>query len=563
MKLEIENEEIANAGAAFCWRTRLNVLECAHCRSLTETVHIPVTVDCPNLRSAWSQEILTYADGSPIPIVIDVYRCYCEGCLKARRTADESTPPAPYQGSNRRCRICGAVDSVPYPKFLSSLTASNRSENCELYRGLCNRPVCKWNRRFQGEIPDVPRTHNKGSYPSGFSKTNWVSDPSEISIHPDLIDWAQNQLPSNGNSLSGWGRNSCYGTKIEYTIEPLQPQTEMLWKDEQGKWKDLAIATKGMSQLDFGDNRKPRARECAEESRLYAYQRRHYYNSDPKTLAEYRELMLAGNPRTEVKAVGSWLWIIVGGLNPTLEEVIAKQYDEKHSQKHPDKDDMAYLPRPAAYGETLGGVKESDEPLSEFYAQWAAKLNPGGWDWQNATLEQKATILGNPEFKRALYQLLIRTSVARVNELEPEKNPNAVAQWVRRELQNPLDSISEKDLANTAGRLGFAVTLNNRARVKVIVPHDAPMSQILSTLNKEKTKSITTATKNAKQDARRERLGKRATKDAINDAVRRVEQAYNDAENGVKFLYANSSTTNELQPNADADVTFSTIGEGE
>lgn len=541
MKSEIENEEIANAGAA-------------------------------------------------------IRKCDCEYCLLWR---DRLETPISYVGWKRRCRVCGALDSISYPKFLATLEASKDVEDCELYRGLCNRSACKRNRRFQGEIPDIQRTHDKGSYPSDYSKTNWLLDPSEISIHPDLVNWAQNPLPSDRKNvvirgvsipaafgILGWGRNTRYGSKIEFKPKDSpEPATALQWEDESAEWRDLKIISDGNSQLDFGDpptgerktyrletykthtgqwktrrvenitfdvvgtgTRKSEAREFAEASHLYAYQRRSYYKSDPKTLLEHGDLMRTANlePDSRVKRTGEWLWVIAGGLTPTTEEIIAKQYEEKHRQKHPDKEDNDYLPRAVAYGETIGGVKESDESLTDFYVRWADKLNPAGWNWQEATAEQKATILGNPDFKRALYQMLIATGVARVNELEPEKNSNTVAQWVRREFQNPLDSITEKDLLDSGGRIGIAVILNNRAKVKVIVPQDAPMSQVLDALNREKAKSARTAAKNATQEAKRERLGKRATKEAVDEAMRRVEQAYNDADSTVKFLYVNGNTANEL-----------------
>jgi len=331
------------------------------------------------------------------------------------------------------------------------------------------------------------------------------------------------------------------------------------YKTETGEWKTRVVIGETFNVVGNG------TRKSSPLSGLKADRLRKDYNNDPKTLLEHHELMRTGTlePRSRVNATGRWLWIVVGGLNPTLEEIMATQFDEKYRQKHPDKDDKDYLPPAVAYGETVGGAKESDESHTDFYVRWADKLNPAGWNWQEATPEQKATILGNPEFKRALYQMLITTGAVRVNELEPEKNPNTMAQWVRRELQNPLDSITDKNMADCSGRIGILVILNNRATVKVIVSHDAPMTEMSNILNGEKAKSIRTATKNAKQDAKRDRLGKRATKDAIYDVVRRVEQAYNDAADTIKFLHANSNTTNELAAKQDADVTFPTISEGE
>jgi hypothetical protein len=195
----------------------------------------PSINNCPNLRSAWSDEA-----GSP-----HLYLCYCPKCLADRARL---TPPTPYIGSKRRCRICQAVDGVPYPKHLKSLWGSKRKEICELFRGLCDRPPCERTRRLPGEIPDNQYyPHGKGSYPLGF-----VDE--EAPIHPDLVDWAQNPLPSDGNSLSGWGRNSRYGSKIEYKPkDPPKPAAEVRWKNESAEWKSLEVILDGGSRLDFGD----------------------------------------------------------------------------------------------------------------------------------------------------------------------------------------------------------------------------------------------------------------------------------------------------------------------
>src|SRR2546426_12081566 len=87
---------------------------------------------CPNLHSAWASGKAQSEEP-----------CYCPSCLSDRAQLTLPIPPAPYIGSKRRCRICGAVDGVPYPRFLQTLMASTCTDVCELYRSLCNRLPCK------------------------------------------------------------------------------------------------------------------------------------------------------------------------------------------------------------------------------------------------------------------------------------------------------------------------------------------------------------------------------------------------------------------------------------
>jgi hypothetical protein len=61
---------------------------------------------CPNLLSAWSQDPLTYADGSPIPRVIDLKRCYCPECLTDRNRKEVQIPARVKSRPFRRKRFC-------------------------------------------------------------------------------------------------------------------------------------------------------------------------------------------------------------------------------------------------------------------------------------------------------------------------------------------------------------------------------------------------------------------------------------------------------------------------
>jgi hypothetical protein len=203
--------------------------------------------------------------------------------LLGKRIIDYGYPtPEPYVGSKRRCQVCGAVDGVPYPRLLKTLTASNSAKGldvCEIFRGLCNRSACVQNRRFidppsnpewetsafitsilaqiSSETPDNFETHGKGSYPSGYCAPSshrfdwgcapsWILDPAEVNVHWTLAAWASNPLPDHRDYPKP-GR--CWPhphAKVDFET------TAMHWL--QVRYPEHLLERYGPSKLDFGDS---------------------------------------------------------------------------------------------------------------------------------------------------------------------------------------------------------------------------------------------------------------------------------------------------------------------
>lgn len=230
----------------------------------------------------------------------------------------------------------------------------------------------------------------------------------------------------------------------------------------------------------------------------------------------------------------------------------------------------------ANYGQrdTKGDHPNHHQERKHWFPFFRAILNEEGWnaieyEWgpegftavAGRTPEREAEIRNHPRFRElvALYQVLF--SGRSIEELDIDKDPNAVAKLLDRakDIRNPLDSIPESERQKAIGNYVCTIVLNNRAMLKILAPLDAPFAEAATALKKDRLKTRRKAIDNAKQDAKARGLGKNATEALIVERVERIDKAYGEA----LIMEDRGLTINDLDDPTPADVIFSTISRGQ
>jgi hypothetical protein len=505
---------------------------------------------CPNLYSAWSAE----PDQWGVVPRPNLYRCVCDVCLNARASSSSTPTPTSLLRMRRRCKDCGAVDTAKYPKFSESLLGSEQLQKCELYRGLCNRPACERNRRFPNQITDISWSHDKGGYPLGYAGE-------EVPIHHDLIDWAMDPLPTDGNSVSELCRlmrvvpvNAPPMENVEsrkaFTPESYFDEMELVKKRISDRriqrvirqWLDAV----SKPRLDFGPVWKPcylSEKEAVERRRDYAEYVRPFHI----------ELLKTSPPPEVGRNTNGLLWAIVP-LNRDAEEIFAEQWEAKYRKKYGDDSKFP----PVIYGETFS-TKKSERTFTEFaeYAAW--KLNQEEWRAHDRTPELDEHIKQQPEYERVLNKLLVEFYNVSPSELAAIRNqdPNTFSKWLNYESHNPSDSITESERKRAEGHYIQTVTLNGRSKLHILTPITEPVEKAVAALARIRRKSELKAADNARQQAKAERLGKKATKELVEAAIAQVTKAFSET----FIMRYNPIDFNKLKGESPTDLHFSTISE--
>lgn len=261
------------------------------------------------------------------------------------------------------------------------------------------------------------------------------------------------------------------------------------------------------------------------------------------------------------------------GLHPEIDfyptHLVHQDYDRHtHSPDDEDDCDAGFEADGISYDgmrATVGDSPNDHQERKHWFPFFRAVLNEEGWaysrwvpegftDINGWTPEREAEIRNHPKFPAfvALYQVFF--SGRSIEELNINKDPNTVAQWLARAREIKSDFISDSDRQKSIGHYVCTVILNNRRSSKILAPLGAP-EEAVKALNRERQKSRRKAMDNARQDAKTKRLGKKATDALITESVMRIDKAYE----GVLVMEDRGFTIDDLYPVTPADVIFSSI----